>query len=160
MTLPPQHGQHEAKGDTHNDAVSKHRLRIWLRFLDTNRTMQSHLRTSLRNDFDTTLPRFDVLATLDRYRDGLRMSHLSAHLKVSNGNVTGIIDSLIREGHVIREVSPEDKRAATVRLTKRGIERFAEMATSHEEWVNKMFAGMDSDDLDQFAGLLDLLEER
>ena len=90
--------------------------------------MLGQLRGSLRAEFDTTLPRFDVLATLDRYRDGLRMSHLSAHLKVSNGNVTGIVDSLIHEGLVTRQVDSHDKRATTVRLTRLGIDRFSVMA--------------------------------
>ena len=94
--------------------LSKQRLRVWLRLLDRNREILGRLRGSLRAEFDTTLPRFDVMATLDRYRDGLRMSHLSAHLKVSNGNVTGIVDSLIHEGLVTRRVDSHDKRA-TVR---------------------------------------------
>ena len=98
-----------------------------------------------------------MLATLDRYRDGLRMSHLSAHLKVSNGNVTGIVDSLIHEGLVTRRVDSDDKRAATVRLTRLGIERFAIMARAHEGWIDAMFTELDSDALDRLSSLLDQL---
>ena len=119
--------------------------------------MLGQLRGSFRAEFDTTLPRFDVLATLDRHRDGLRMSHLSAHLKVSNGNVTGIVDSLIHEGLITREVDSDDKRAATVRLTRHGIERFAIMARAHEGWIDAMFTELDSDELDQLSSLLDQL---
>jgi DNA-binding MarR family transcriptional regulator len=104
-----------------------------------------------------TAPRFDVLATLDRYRDGLRMSHLSAHLKVSNGNVTGIVDSLIHEGLVTRRVDSDDKRATTVRLTRLGIDRFAAMARAHERWIDTMFTELDSHALDQLSSLLDQL---
>jgi hypothetical protein len=96
-------------------SLSKQRLRVWLRMLDRNRNFLNRLRASLRDDFETTLPRFDVMATLSWHEDGLRMSALSTHLKVSNGNVTGIVESLIREGLVLREVAPDDKRAATVR---------------------------------------------
>ena len=137
--------------------LSKQRLRVWLRLLDSNREILGRLRGSLRTEFDTTLPRFDVLATLDRHRDGLRMSHLSAHLKVSNGNVTGIVDSLIHEGLITREVDSDDKRATTVRLTRHGIDRFAIMARAHERWINDMFTELDSDGLDQLSSLLDQL---
>ena len=137
--------------------LSKQRLRVWLRLLDRNREILGRLRGSLRTEFDTTLPRFDVMATLDRYRDGLRMSHLSAHLKVSNGNVTGIVDSLIHEGLVTRQVDSHDKRATTVRLTRHGIERFAAMARSHERWIDTMFTKLDSNALDQLSSLLDQL---
>ena len=138
-------------------SLSKQRLRVWLRLLDRNREILGQLRGSLRAEFDTTLPRFDVLATLDRYRDGLRMSRLSAHLKVSNGNVTGIVDSLIHEGLITREVDSDDKRAATVRLTRHGIERFAIMARAHEGWIDAMFTELDSDALDRLSSLLDQL---
>ena len=73
------------------------------------------------------------------------MSALSARLKVSNGNVTGIIESLIREGLVTRTVAPEDKRAAMVRLTERGVAQFQLMAAAHEAWVNEMFDSFDSE---------------
>ncbi len=157
MTLPQ--GVAEPDGADAGTAVplSKQRLRVWLRLLDRNREILGQLRGSLRAEFDTTLPRFDVLATLDRHRDGLRMSRLSAHLKVSNGNVTGIVDSLIHEGLITREVDSDDKRAATVRLTRHGIERFAIMARAHEGWIDAMFTELDSDALDRLSSLLDQL---
>ena len=140
-------------------SLSKQRLRVWLRLLDRNRDIQNQLRSALREEFYTTLPRFDVMATLNWQPEGLRMSALSARLKVSNGNVTGIIESLIREGLVFRTVAPEDKRAAMVRLTERGVAQFQLMAAAHEAWVNKMFDSFDSEQLDQFAGLLEQLQE-
>ena len=157
MTLPQGIAEPDGAHASITVPLSKQRLRVWLRLLDSNREMLGQLRGSLRAEFDTTLPRFDVLATLDRYRDGLRMSHLSAHLKVSNGNVTGIVDSLIHEGLVTRQVDSHDKRATTVRLTCLGIDRFAVMARAHERWIDTMFTELDSDGLDQLSSLLDQL---
>ena len=157
MTLPQGIAEPDGAHASITVPLSKQRLRVWLRLLDSNREMLGQLRGSLRAEFDTTLPRFDVLATLDRYRDGLRMSHLSAHLKVSNGNVTGIVDSLIHEGLITREVDSDDKRATTVRLTRHGIERFAAMARAHERWIDRMFTELDSNALDQLSSLLDQL---
>ena len=160
MTDNNLHPLYPADSNTNSKmSLSKQRLRVWLRLLDRNRDIQNQLRSALREEFDMTLPRFDVMATLNWQPEGLRMSALSARLKVSNGNVTGIIESLIREGLVSRTVAPEDKRAAMVRLTERGVAQFQLMAAAHEVWVNKMFDSFDSEQLDQFAGLLEQLQE-
>ena len=160
MTDNNLHPLYPADSNTNSKmSLSKQRLRVWLRLLDRNRDIQNQLRSALREEFDMTLPRFDVMATLNWQPEGLRMSALSARLKVSNGNVTGIIESLIREGLVTRTVAPEDKRAAMVRLTERGVAQFQLMAAAHEAWVNKMFDSFDSEQLDQFAGLLEQLQE-
>ena len=70
--------------------ASKARLRLWLRMLKSTRRVEAALRERLRREFDSTLPRFDVMAALARYDRGLKMSTLSGVLRVSNGNVTGI----------------------------------------------------------------------
>jgi len=86
--------------------LSKTRLRLWLRLLKVSRSIEGQLRENLRTEFDSTLPRFDVLAALYRYPKGMRMSELSGVLKVSNGNVTGIVDRLVNDGAVIRSSVP------------------------------------------------------
>ena len=40
-----------------------------------------------------------------------------------------------------------------------GHQRFQQMAVAHEEWVNGMFANLDSEQLDLLAGLLEQLGE-
>lgn len=140
--------------------LSKQRLRVWLRMLAAHRGIETMLRERLRVDHDSTLPRFDVLSALDRYRDGLRMSDLSARLKVSNGNVTGIIERLVGEGMVERVAVDGDRRAMRVRLTPEGITRFAAMATDHETWVNEMMASFSAAELDSLIDLLDRMGER
>ncbi len=60
------------------------------------------MRNGLRETFDITLPRFDLLAQLDRAPDGMTMGELSDRLMVSNGNVTGLAERLVSEGLVAR----------------------------------------------------------
>ena len=84
------------------DILSKQRLRLWLRLLKTSRDVEGNIRERLRTRYDTTLPRFDVLAALYRNGKGLKMSELSGALRVSNGNVTGIVDRLVTDGAVVR----------------------------------------------------------
>lgn len=144
---------------TRSTAASKARLRLWLRLLGVTRKIESELRDKLRRDHNTTLPRFDVMSALNRHRDGLRMSELSGVLKVSNGNVTGIVDRLAEEGLVERVPVPGDRRAMMARLTARGQEVFAGQAAEHEAWIDALFADMDADEAQGFAARLKQLAE-
>ena len=116
--------------------ADKERLRLWLRLLKTTRGIEATLREKFREEFATTLPRFDVMAALSRFEDGLKMSEISGVLKVSNGNVTGIVDRLADDGMLIRVAVPGDRRAQRVRLTRRGQEEFARQAKAHERWIS------------------------
>ena len=136
------------------DALSKQRLRVWLRLLRATRYIENEVREGLRIGHDTTLPRFDVLAMLDRSSGGLRMSELSAQLMVSNGNVTGIVERLVQDGLVERVAVEGDRRATRVRLTKQGVETFAAMAAEHETWVNGLLGNLDENDSADLIRLL------
>jgi len=96
------------------------RLRLWLRLLAATNEMERTLRRRLRTEFGTTLPRFDVLAALDRAPDGLSMSELSRRLMVTNGNTTMLVGALEKDGLVRRAVSIADRRSFTVALTETG----------------------------------------
>ncbi|MCC1493789.1 MarR family winged helix-turn-helix transcriptional regulator [Cognatishimia sp. F0-27] len=136
------------------DGLSKDRLRLWLKLLKTQSAIEAALRRKLRDEFATTLPRFDVMSALARHRDGLKMSEISAALKVSNGNITGILDRLTAEGLAERVAVPNDRRAALARLTPKGHARFAELARAHESWLNETLGGLDKSEIDMFAALL------
>jgi DNA-binding MarR family transcriptional regulator len=140
------------------ETPSKERLRLWLRFLKASRAIEATLRENLRTEFATTLPRFDVMAALSRYEDGLKMSHLSSVLRVSNGNVTGIVDRLSDDGFLVRVPVPGDRRASLVRLTKRGLEEFERQAAAHEAWINDMLSEFSPEDARDISQRLEQLE--
>jgi DNA-binding MarR family transcriptional regulator len=117
-------------------------LRLWLRLLTCTQLIEREVRARLRERFDTTLPRFDLMSQLWRYPEGLKMNELSRHLMVTGGNVTGIVDPLEADGLVERTPEPEDRRAHRVRLTRAGRKAFAEMARAHEEWIVELLAGL------------------
>src|SRR5215467_9715509 len=121
-------------------------LRLWLRMLSCTVRIENKIRLRLRRDFNTTLPRFDLMAQLERSAGGLRMSELSRRLMVSGGNVTGIVDQLEREGLVARTPCPGDRRALTVKLTETGLKRFREMAARHELWIIELLSGLSKDE--------------
>ena len=117
-------------------------LRVWLRLLSCTTLIENLISSRLRGEFDTTLPRFDVMAQLARFPDGLLMSDLSQRLMVSNGNITGIIDNLERDGFVERILLPEDRRARKVRLTDKGRVAFDQMAVTHEGWIHDWLSSL------------------
>jgi DNA-binding MarR family transcriptional regulator len=117
-------------------------LRLWLRLLSCNVRIENQVRGRLRRDFKTTLPRFDLMAQLERNPAGLRMNEISKRLMVSGGNVTGITDQLEKEGLVIRTLDANDRRVITVKLTDTGFKRFREMASQHEHWIVELLDGL------------------
>jgi len=133
-------------------------LRLWLRLLACTNLIQNRIRQELQANFDTTLPRFDLMAQLDREPEGLKMGELSKRLMVTGGNVTGITDLLEQEGFVVREADPGDRRSFRVKLTKEGRRHFRKMAVQHEQWIQEVFEGLSGRQKDQLAGLLGALK--
>jgi DNA-binding MarR family transcriptional regulator len=129
-------------------------LRLWLRLLTCTTLIEQRVRTRLREHFALTLPRFDLMAQLERNPQGLRMGELSRRLMVTGGNVTAITDQLVGEGLVERRPIPGDRRAYAVRLTAKGKRAFDAMAAAHERWVIEMFAGISRADRERLHALL------
>ena len=129
-------------------------LRLWLRLLSCSQLIEKQIRGLLREQFDTTLPRFDLMAQLEREPEGLRMNELSRRLMVTGGNVTGITDQLAAEGLVERAAVEGDRRAYRVRLTPKGREDFQRMAQAHEQWIVQAFATLAPQDRAQLHQLL------
>ena len=117
-------------------------LRLWLRLLTCSHVIEAHVRKALTTQFKTTLPRFDLMAQLERAPNGLQMGELSRRMLVTGGNVTGIVDQLERSGLIVRTEDPEDRRAYLVKLTKEGRRLFLQMAAAHETWIVKLFSGI------------------
>ena len=136
---------------THDDHLS---VRVWLRLLTCTNLVEGRVASRLRDDFETTLPRFDFLSQLERNAGGLRMTEISKGMMVTGGNVTRIADQLLAEGLITRAVAPGDRRAAIVKLSAAGRRAFAEMARRHEGWVVEMFAGLSETDRTQLYALL------
>lgn len=139
--------------------TSQQSLRLWLRLLSCTRLIENQIRGQLRDCFDTTLPRFDVMAQLYRYPDGLRMGAISQKLMVTNGNITGIIEGLVQEGLVERSPDPADRRAFQVRLTAAGTTTFEEMAALHRGWITDLTDSLSDDEQQYLHALLTKLRD-
>jgi len=133
-------------------------LRTWLRLLTCTNLVEREVRGRLRDRFDTTLPRFDVLAQLDAVSKGadphLTMSELSRRLMVTNGNLTSLVERLVQEGLVKRDPLPGDRRTQIVRLTASGKKAFDAMTPEHQRWIDDLFGGLSVSERRQLFELL------
>lgn len=129
-------------------------LRLWLRLLACTQLIERQIRADLRERFETTLPRFDLMAQLERAPEGLRMNELSRRMMVTGGNVTGITDQLEAEGLVERTEVEGDRRAYRVRLTPKGRKQFNAMAEAHEGWIVEAFSALGPREVQTLHGLL------
>ena len=134
-------------------------LRLWLRLLSCTTRVEDKIRQKLRESFDITLPRFDLMAQLERHPDGLSMGELSRRMMVTGGNITTIVDQLEKEKLVLREVGANDRRSFTVKLTQAGKDAFTDMAIAHEAWVANMFEGLTVEQQSQLYTLLGAMKK-
>jgi DNA-binding MarR family transcriptional regulator len=132
----------------------KDELRLWLRLFTCKEMIETEVRRRLRDSYDVTLPRFDLMAQLERAPKGMTLGELSQRMMVSNGNVTGLVDRLVEQGLINRRPSPKDGRAQIVSLTAQGRRFFRTMARTNGDWIGEIFAGLSSDDIDALMRLL------
>ncbi len=133
-------------------------LRLWLRLLSCTTRIEDTIRQRLREQFEITLPRFDLMAQLEREPEGLSMSELSRRMMVTGGNVTNIVDQLEQERLVVRQSQPSDRRAFRVSLTASGRKAFTAMAQEHEEWVVELLSPLSDRQQKQLYELLNTLK--
>jgi DNA-binding MarR family transcriptional regulator len=154
--------RHEPVLDLESRLTSDHHqsLKLWLRMLSCTTRIEAEIRSRLRAQFGITLPRFDLMAQLERYPEGLRMGELSRRMMVTGGNVTGITDQLEQEQLVVRVPDPKDGRAYSVMLTPAGRSAFADMAQVHEGWVAELLQDMTVDEKGQLIDLLSRMKEQ
>jgi DNA-binding MarR family transcriptional regulator len=132
----------------------KDELRLWLRLFTCKELIESEVRRRLRDNFGVTLPRFDLMAQLERTPKGMTLGELSRRMMVSNGNVTGLVDRLVEQGLINRRPSPKDRRAQIVSLTAQGRRAFRAMARTNGDWIGEIFADLSPNDIDILMRLL------
>jgi DNA-binding MarR family transcriptional regulator len=133
-------------------------LKLWLRMLSCTTLIETEIRSRLRAEFGITLPRFDLMAQLDRHPEGLRMGELSKRMMVTSANVTGIVNLLEQEGQVAREPVPDDGRAYRIRLTAPGRRAFKRMAARHEAWIIELMNGLQEHERTALMALLSTMK--
>lgn len=134
-------------------------LRLWLRLFSCSRLIENDIRRHLMSEFDFSLPRFDILAQLDRSDEGLVLGEVSKRLMVSAGNITSLVEGLVKSGHITRTTASGDRRAQVIRLTDKGRREFRRMAKVHSDWIANYFERMPQKDIDRLMELLATLKD-
>ncbi|MDB5466021.1 MAG: MarR family transcriptional regulator [Phenylobacterium sp.] len=137
----------------------KNELRLWLRLLTCTTLVETEIRRRLREQFDVTLPRFDLMAQLQRAPHGMTLGEMSKRMMVSNGNVTGLVERLVESGHLEREPLPTDRRVQVVKLTPAGSQAFEVMAAAHEAWIAELFEGLKASETEELLTLLGRMKQ-
>jgi len=137
----------------------KEELRLWLRLLTCTNMIETAIRRRLAEAFDTTLPRFDLLAQLERAPEGMTLGELSRRMMVTNGNVTGLVERLVQSGHIKRHARATDRRVQIVKLTAKGHNYFSRMAGAHEAWIADLFAQLSSREVGDLLRALGKLKD-
>jgi len=139
--------------------IGTKKLGLWVRLISNSNIIEKEIRNLFRSEFGVTLPRFDLMSALYREQGGLTMGELSRKMLVSNGNVTGIVERLQKEGLVKRWVLPTDRRIYSVGLTAKGRTDFKIMADRHKEWIGDILGGLEDEDLSPMIQMMDRLRE-
>lgn len=132
----------------------KDELRLWLRLLTCATLIETEIRNRLREEFKTTLPRFDLMAQLEKSTTGMTVGEVSQRLMVSNGNVTAVVAGLLADGLVDKRPAAQDRRVQVLTLTALGRKSFKAMAERHEGWIAELFAGLEQPEIAQLFRLL------
>ena len=116
-------------------------VRVWLRLLSCTMAIEKEVQRRFA-ERNMTLPRFDVMAAIDRHGE-MKMGELSGSLLVSNGNVTQLVQKLVHDGLVELRKPPADRRSSIVRLTPEGKQQFDKLARAHQDWIDQMVGDLD-----------------
>lgn len=137
----------------------KNDLRLWLRLLTCTTLVETEIRRRLREQFDVTLPRFDLMAQLERAPQGMPLGEISKRMMVSNGNLTVLVERLVDSGFLQRTPLATDRRVQVIALTKAGRKQFSVMAKAHEAWIAELFGGLSGEDIESLLAQLSKLKQ-
>lgn len=129
---------------------------LWVRLLESHNLMLSEVRRRLSDD--CTMPRFDLLANLER-EDGQTLAQLSRRMLVTAGNLTGLVDRAERDGVVERRADPTDRRLSRVYLTPKGRELITSLMPTHSAYITELLAGLETTDRRELRRLLGKLRD-
>ena len=156
----PQQGEQSLLGDESGVSPQKDSLRAWLYLIKCARRIDQVMSDRFRNRFNSSFPRFDVLAHLHQAgSQGLSTSLLAARLLASKGNITRLLDRMEHDGLILRQSHPEDRRISKVTLSPRGAELFERMAGEHEEWSHELLNQLNEADKQTLVRLLQQLSQ-
>lgn len=98
--------------------------------------------------------RFFVLILLARHPEGLPTSALAAGTGVTCATMTGVLDTLVRDGLVARHASDQDRRQVVVTATDKAADLLSAVLPGHYARVTATMGGLTGQELAELSRLL------
>ena len=95
-----------------------------------------------------------LLVKLSTKDDPLRITDLAEMLGVDTPTVTRKVQQLERDGLVVRQTDPDDRRASRIRLTPSGRRTIERVRRARRAWLEQLLQEWDDEDLSALADLL------
>jgi DNA-binding MarR family transcriptional regulator len=157
MSAPAARKSDPVKGSgTAADSATRNNVSLWVRLLESHNLLLGEIRRRLADA--ATMPRFDLLANLER-EDGQTLAALSRRMLVTAGNLTGLVDRAERDGVVERRADPRDRRLSRVYLTAKGRELIQALLPVHADHVAELLHGLDASERRELRRLLGKLRD-
>lgn len=99
------------------------------------------------SEIELTFPQFLVVKHLDQNNPGEpellchTPASIAEHLGYDRPTITGIIDRLVKQGFVLREINPADRRSQTITLTQKSQDLIEKMDNYFEEVNDQTLTG-------------------
>ena len=130
-------------------------LKLWIELIRCSNILERHVDKNLRQHHGQSISRFDVLSQLERVTDeGLTVGELGQKLIASKGNITGLVNRMIKDGLVTKESKADDRRCFQVKISKEGLTLFKKMANDHASWIESSFSALNIDSMKNMTRLL------
>lgn len=105
-----------------------------------------------------TLPQFLILEFLHR-KDESKMTALAHFVGVTTAAITGIVNRLVRDGFVVRENQPEDRRIIKIKLTSKGAELVKKVNAHRRQMIIRIFGRISGRDRQDYLRILMQIKE-
>jgi DNA-binding MarR family transcriptional regulator len=99
----------------------------------------------LPTEVRTNVVRHRILKGLER-RGPHHLTELSAALGVKKNTLSELLDRMVRDGLVARELSPDDRRVVRLRITPAGKSAIQEFESSMMDYIGQYLKGLDAAD--------------
>jgi DNA-binding MarR family transcriptional regulator len=115
--------------------------RAWLEMVRCFMSIERVLLRHFAQEFNSSLPRYDVLTALALTQGGLTMGELASMLMVTKGNITGVVRRLKEDGLVRKVTSKADRRIQSVTISAKGQRLWTAMHADYDSIISDILSG-------------------
>jgi DNA-binding MarR family transcriptional regulator len=133
---------------------SAYHRRAWLEMVRCFSSIERVLMRHFAQEFNSSLPRYDVLTALALASGGLTMSELATTLMVTKGNITGVVRRLKEDGLVKKVTSRADRRIQSVTISAKGRRLWDRMHDDYDSIISEILSGQTNKELKSLTDTL------